>query len=195
MIGWNTLGGMLSQMSICDPELQEWASMLNGDPPSGVAHGCAAGGRLQSTVADRASEVTPGPGVAYGDAGAGPENGQANKVDVMEIYSPPRITVHAGKHGLEPGDALDLVTGYDFNRKEDRDKAWTIIARDKPKLVVGSPECRMFSALHNLNAWTAERQSRLENAREHLEFICEVHEHQVTSERWFLHEHPIAATS
>ena len=66
----------------------------------------------------RESKVTPGPGVTYGDAGVGLEKEQVNRVDVMEIYSPPRITVHARKHGLEPGDALDLVTGYDFNRKK-----------------------------------------------------------------------------
>ena len=109
-------------------------------------------GEVQSTAANRLSSVTPRPSVADGDARVGLAIGQTNKVDVMEIYSPPRITVHAGKHGLEPGDALDLVTGYDFNCKEDRDKAWAIIEKDKPKLIVGSPECRMFSALHNLNA-------------------------------------------
>ena len=75
------------------------------------------GGSSPGVVADRESKVPPGPGGTDGDAGAGLEKKQVNKVDVMEIYSPPRITVHARKHGLEPGDALDLVTGYDFNRK------------------------------------------------------------------------------
>ena len=45
---------------------------------------------------------------------------QAKRFDVMEIYSPPRITVQAKKYGLSPGEALNLIIGYDFDRKEDR---------------------------------------------------------------------------
>ena len=111
------------------------------------------------------------------------------------MYSPPRITVQAKKHGLRAGKALDLVTGYDFNKKEDRDRAWGIIRRDEPKLVAGSPECKMFNVLHNLTTWNIERQRHLEGARQHLKFICEIYEHQVEKGRMFLHEHPIAATS
>ena len=62
-------------------------------------------------------------------------------------------------------------------------------------LVVGSPECRMFSALQNLTKWTNERQRQLEHAKQQLKFICEMYEYQVSKGRLFVHEHPIAATS
>ena len=55
----------------------------------------------------------------------------------MEMYSPPRITVQAKKHGLLAGEALYLIYGYDFNKKEDKERAWEIIKRDEPMLVVG----------------------------------------------------------
>ena len=113
----------------------------------------------------------------------------------MEMYSPPRITIHAGKHWPKPGEALDLITGYDFNKKEDKERAWDIIKRDEPMLVVGSPECKMFSALQNLTKWNNDKQRKLENARQHLKFICEVYEYQVAKGRLFLHEHPSTATS
>ena len=58
-------------------------------------------------------------------------------VDVSEIYSPPRITLQAKRHGLRPGEAMELMTGYDFNLEADRQRAWEKIKKDKPKLLVG----------------------------------------------------------
>ena len=44
-------------------------------------------------------------------------------VDVVEAYSPPRVTLEAKKFGLEPGEAWDLTNGWDFNRKDHQEKA------------------------------------------------------------------------
>ena len=73
------------------------------------------------------SDGRPGPGGTHGDAGAGLAAGQVKKVDVMEIYSPPRVTVQANKFGLRSGEAMDLATGYDFNKPEDREKVWEVL--------------------------------------------------------------------
>ena len=54
----------------------------------------------------------------------------AGKVDVAEVYSPPRITIEAKKFGLKPGEAMDLMTGYDFNLEADRKKAWDYIRKE-----------------------------------------------------------------
>ena len=43
--------------------------------------------------------------------------------DIAEIYSPERVTAEAHKFGLRPGEALDLVTGWDFNRQAHREAA------------------------------------------------------------------------
>ena len=108
-----SVGAMLSRMSRVDPEIDNWAKSINEQnagqiegSPSGVAHGDAAGGNSAWKQIDRdliearkaflqllpenrrKSDGRPDPGVAHGDAGGGLTLGHANKVDVMEIYSP-----------------------------------------------------------------------------------------------------------
>ena len=130
-----------------------------------------------------------------GGASGSSVEGSLRKVDVMEIFSPPRVTVQASKFGLKAGEALDLITGYDFGTEADRLRAWEIIEKDKPELVVGSPECTMFSALQILSGWTPTKTRKWSEAKKHLEIICKVYQHQIDKGRWFLHEHPIAASS
>ena len=45
------------------------------------------------------------------------------KVDLVEAYSPPRVTLESKKFGLKPGEAWDLTNGWDFTRKDHQDKA------------------------------------------------------------------------
>ena len=63
----------------------------------------------------------------------------ARKVDVCEIYSPPRITLQARKYGLRPGEAMDLMTGYDFDKEEDRRRAWNIFGEGQAYVISGIP--------------------------------------------------------
>ena len=44
-------------------------------------------------------------------------------VDIVEIYSPPRVTAEAAKMELRTGEAMDLTTGWDFDDAKDRRKA------------------------------------------------------------------------
>lgn len=73
-------------------------------------------------------------------------------VDVMEIYSPPRVTLEAKKQnqkGIKPkwrvGQALDLTTGYDFKNAKTRKHVMNLIKTWKPALVILSPPCTVFS--------------------------------------------------
>ena len=70
--------------------------------------------------------------------------------DIAEVYSPKRVTLEAAKYGLQPGEAMDLTTGWDFREERHREAARKYVRIMKPKLLIGSPECRMFSALQNL---------------------------------------------
>ena len=45
------------------------------------------------------------------------------KVDMCEVFSPPRVGPEAAKFGLDAGDAMDLTTGWDFTKVEDRRRA------------------------------------------------------------------------
>ena len=53
------------------------------------------------------------------------------KVDVVEAYSPPRVTLEAKKFGLKPGEAWDLTDGWNFSRKELQERAEEYIDREK----------------------------------------------------------------
>ena len=44
-------------------------------------------------------------------------------IDVMEVHSPQRVTAEGARMGLSVGEAMDLTTGWDFTRAEDRQKA------------------------------------------------------------------------
>ena len=62
-------------------------------------------------------------------------------------------------------------------------------------MFIGSPECRMFSALQNLRKWNKKAGEELEAAKEHIRFVVKLYKRQVEAGRWFLHEHPAGATS
>ena len=79
------------------------------------------------------------------------------EVDLTEIYSPPRVTKEAIKFKLQPGEAFDLTTGWNFNKRADRIAAEAYMDSKKPLLVIGSPLCTMFSTLQNLTAWSKEK--------------------------------------
>ena len=58
---------------------------------------------------------------------------------VAENLSPPRVTTEAPRWGLKAGEAMDLLTGWDFRNPEDRRRAWKYLEQHEPKLVIGSP--------------------------------------------------------
>ena len=72
-------------------------------------------------------------------------------VDVTEIYSPPRVAEVCKQFNMTPGSSMDLATGFDFDKGEDRRRAATRILTEKPNLLIGSPECTLFSMLQQLN--------------------------------------------
>ncbi len=122
---------------------------------------------------------------------------------VVELYSPPRVTatLPAGT-GLVAGSTFDLhadVDGvkWDFEKPQDRKRAWERIRAEEPFLVIGSPPCTMFSSLQNLNAkkGEVEWEKRRRAAEVLLTFAAAVYKLQVLAGRHFLHEHPAGATS
>ena len=101
----------------------------------------------------------------------------------------------AGEMGLNPGIAMDLRAGWDFRLSRHREAAMKYVEEVRPRLVIGSPECRMFSTLQTLSVWTDKKSEEYADAVKHLEFVMKVYEKQVREDRFFLHEHPASATS
>ncbi len=61
------------------------------------------------------------------------------------------MTEEAKKFGLAVGMTMDLTTGCDFTEEEDKQRAMKYIREHKPKLIIGSPTCRMFSQPQRLS--------------------------------------------
>ena len=70
--------------------------------------------------------------------GGGPEGGWVG---------PPGVS---GQATLRDGVEV-LRTGWDFRLKEHRDAARQRFQEEAPDLLIGSPECRLFSQLQSLN--------------------------------------------
>ena len=102
------------------------------------------------------------------------------KHHMSEIYSPPRATELARQMNLQPGYALDLTARahdgrfWDFTKASDRLRCWKLLRRDRPYLLIGSPPCTAFSALHNLKKGWPGGEDRLakimEDAKVHIGF-------------------------
>ena len=77
------------------------------------------------------------------------ESGPEKKPDIVEIYSPPRITEEAKKAGLKDGFALDLTLhrsdgrAWDFSIKKMRDEATRMVVERKPFMLISSQPCTM----------------------------------------------------
>lgn len=135
---------------------------------------------------------------AYGVDPAG------KKPNVVEIFSPPRLTEFGKKKGLVGGVALDLTTTdsdgvpWDLSKLERQRDAEKLIEELQPELVLGCPPCGPFSVLQNLNRGKVDQQrweEQLADAKEHLRFCCSVYKKQVSRNKFFIHEHPDRATS
>ena len=126
-----------------------------------------------------------------------------NIVDLTEFFSPPRVTRMCREFDLQPGESLDLMTGWDFDLEEHRRLAMERVKRDKPTMVVGSPPCTFFSTLQELNKhnnrdnpnWIAQFNANLEKAVRHIKFCVQIYKVQMDAGRYWLHEHPWSAKS
>ena len=135
------------------------------------------------------------------------ERMKAVRAIVAEIYSPPRVT-HCAKLlpqlGISAGFALDLTENnqrgepWDFDDENKQDEAMDLIDETKPLFIVGSPMCTAFSTWQRINAHRRDpvkMKEQYDKAVKHLRFVCRVYRKQLDEGRYFLHEHPVAASS
>ena len=125
----------------------------------------------------------------------------ATRNDITEVFSPPRFADAAKELGLMPGESMDLLSGWDFSKSEDRKRAIKYINEKKPFLVVGSPPCTLFSVLQGLNLykngaeWRREFEIKKRKAIQHVELCTAIYRLQSASGRYWLHEHLANASS
>ena len=128
------------------------------------------------------------------------------KMDVAEVYSPPRITAMARTMGLKDGWALDLTETdpddgepWDLSVKAKREKAKKKVDEDRPFMVILSPMCGPFSRLQELFNYPKQDaedvKEKIRAALDHLKFAIELCIKQKEQGRMFIFEHPVSAAS
>ena len=116
-------------------------------------------------------------------------------VDVVEAFSPPRVTEEAKKFGLRAGEAWDLTEGWDFRLESHRKAALKYQAEEGPLVVIGSPPCTPFSQLQTMSPMDEKAMTRWDEGVEHMKFVIQLYRNQLNAGRVFLHEHPANAKS
>ena len=79
--------------------------------------------------------------------------------DVMEVYSFERVARLCADFDLKPGSSLDPTNGFNAYIRVDRKRAWNIVERGQPLLIVGSPPCTYFST-----CWDDDKHSIRDDA-------------------------------
>ena len=111
-------------------------------------------------------------------------------LDVLEVFSPQRLTKALGRFGMRHGVAVDLEEGWDLDLK-DYKECLQLIVKEMPLLVTSSPPCTAFSKLRNLS--NAKRDPQVvaeEVGRERVRRSIACCKLQANLGGLFLHEHP-----
>ena len=66
---------------------------------------------------------------------------ELNIADTTEVFSPPTVVMQGMKSGLKAGSSMNLLTGWNFELKADRDRAIKQIYEDA---------CRRITPMHIL---------------------------------------------
>ena len=127
------------------------------------------------------------------------------RMDVAEVYSPPRMARAARRHGLKGGWSLDLSVDdpddglpWDLSDPSKQQKAMKLLDSDKPALLVACPMCGPFSCLQNLNFSKRDPktvEAEMTSALKHLKFTVDLCDKQWSEGRFFLFEHPMTSAS
>ena len=118
-------------------------------------------------------------------------------VDVLEVFGR-TVSATASRRGLG-SCPFDLKVGKDLSQLEMRIEVFRMIEQRRPKLLVTSPPCTMYSKLQRL--WNIKRMSPEEYTRrkaiadEYLWFAHTCNKIQHNAGRSFAHEHPAGASS
>ena len=118
-------------------------------------------------------------------------------VDVLEVFGR-TVSAIASRRGLF-SCPFDLKVGKDLSQLETRSEVFRAIEHRRPKLLVTSPPCTMYSEmmrLWNIKKMPPEEYNRRKAiADEYLQFSHTCSKVQHNAGRSFAHEHPAGASS
>lgn len=119
-------------------------------------------------------------------------------VDLVEVFSVPRITPVAHRKGLRSMGSFDIENGWDFLKAENRKRFLQKLDEQKPRVVVVCPPCTMFSLLQSLNRVRMDPKvyaRRMIEAKILWNYAIQICQWQHDHGRGFILEHPLSASS
>ncbi len=117
---------------------------------------------------------------------------------VAEVYSPRRVLRYTSQMDLRGDLSADLLTRWDFNDQKHRELLVGELKKRRPRVLILSPPCTMFSSLMASNWLRMERRGREERWKEanlHLSFAVLLCNLQRSNGLGFIFEHPASALS
>ena len=111
---------------------------------------------------------------------------------VVEVFSPPRFALECASLGVSCLSA-DLCTGWDFRKKEDRDRMRKIVQDTPPELLVCCPPCTWAGGWYHLNKLHLSPEDRRQKdflTRLFINFCAQLIEIQLAHGKRVLFEHP-----
>ncbi|MCR9103517.1 MAG: hypothetical protein NXI25_26465, partial [bacterium] len=126
-------------------------------------------------------------------------------LDVLEVFSPQRVTKELKRFGMRDGAAVDLEEmkpdgseRWNLDRPEDQKEVLEMIQVEEPWLLTSSPPCTTFSPLRNVSngkrdPGVVQEEEELGKARMRTAMKC--CKQQREQGAFYLHEHPKPSTS
>ena len=122
-------------------------------------------------------------------------NLNADRIRLMEVFSPPRFAPVVEKLGYK-ARSYDLKTGYDLSRSEDRRKVEADLIRNCPDLLTLSPPCTDEGGWFYLNGSKMDRLEYLRRriqSRSFIRWCCKLFRMQTDRGGRVVFEHPTGA--
>ena len=127
------------------------------------------------------------------------ERAKENRVDFVELFSPPRVCLKARDRGLSVDDKVfDLEAGWDVRKVDHRKEFRAFQQSRRPRFLMASPECKAYSQLMNINWEKMDPQKKAAIQSEGAlmwNFSLEAAETQIEAGDFFALEHPAGAES
>ena len=118
------------------------------------------------------------------------------QIAVAELFSPPRLSEEARKHGAS-GVAFDIKQGCDLVDPQVQKEVDQLLDEARPKALTASPPCTYWGGWDHLNMCyrtPAERARLIRTARKQVKFCVEQIHKQLHRGGDFLLEHPLGSS-
>ena len=121
---------------------------------------------------------------------------EVNAVDIVENFHSRSIQTQSIGYGLVSRRTFDLRTGWNLSCLCVRNSCWARLhVQDLPLIIVSPMRGPFFSLTMLICVKTRRMKAMYKEACEHLRFCASVYLLQYNIGKYFLHEHPLTATS